>query len=136
MGEPHFQSPKVLLGIVGWIPNLVPKHQGRYSTGNCFRHRGRRAREVVGMGRKHQTEVSLEHHNHPQRASSHCPQPQAFSGTGQSASTPIGLREAPLSTGFGQLSPKLLGKDWLLPECGDVALKTDKWGSDPDAITV
>lgn len=47
---------------------------------------------------------------------------------------PTGLREAPVSTGFGQLSPKLLGKDWLLPEFSDVALETDKRGSDPDAI--
>lgn len=81
-----------------------------------------------------QTEVSLEHHNHPQRASSHRPQPQAFSGTGRSPSTPHWAGEAPVSTGFGQLSPKLLGKDWLLPEFSDVALETDKRGSDPDAI--
>lgn len=47
-----------------------------------------------------QTEASLEHHSHPQGASSHCPQPGFLRS---------GIQHP--STGFGQFSPKLLGKD-------------------------
>ena len=62
--------------------------------------------------------------------------PRLSQGQVSHTATPTGMREAPVSTGFGQLSPMLLGKDWLLPEFGDVALEIDKWGSDPEAITV